>query len=77
MKGTGGWEGDYVSWCLKKRLDHSNHTCGSDFGLTILLKFKNFKLGAEYFSIINFEISLYFLLKNIALEAALPLITQR
>ena len=26
------------SWCQTKRLDHSNHTCWSDFGLELFKK---------------------------------------
>ena len=51
------------SWCLKKRLDHSNHTCGSKLDHKIVLKFKNWKAGSEYFSFINFENPLYFLVQ--------------
>ena len=50
-----GW-----SWCLKKRLDHSNHTRSSDFGLKIVLKFKNRKACLKYFSFIHFDNPLYF-----------------
>ena len=52
------------SWCLKKRLDHSNLTHCSDFVKKIVLKFKNSKMCSECFSFINFEDPLYFCVKN-------------
>ena len=41
------------SWCLKKRLDHSNRTRCSDFVKKIVLKFNNWKTCSEYFSFVE------------------------
>ena len=48
------------SWCLNDRLDLSNHTRSSDFGLISVQDKKMEKMHWKYFPFINFENPLYF-----------------
>ena len=62
---------------LKDNQEIINKSSTIILGLTNVLKFKNLKAGSKNSAFINFENPLYFRLKYIALEAALPLISQR
>ena len=62
--------------CLKKRLDLKIGASEGNFALEMILREKNWKYMREYFSFINFENPLYFMVKNDVPEEALPIISQ-